>query len=88
LIREAIHTRYALLPYMYTLFKEANVNGSPLMRPLWFEYPEESETFTMEDQFLLGKDLLVHGVYADVSAFKTSLQKPSRLRMVACLLKV
>lgn len=68
LIREAIHTRYALLPYFYTLFYEASVSGLPLMRPLWLEYPTETESFAIEDEFLLGRDLLVHGVFADVSA--------------------
>lgn len=38
-IRDAIRARYALLPYIYTLFREANVTGLPLMRPLWFEFP-------------------------------------------------
>ncbi|KAG6552344.1 hypothetical protein Mapa_006198 [Marchantia paleacea] len=65
LIREAIHTRYALLPYFYTLFREANLNGLPLMRSIWMEYPKEIETFAMDDQFLLGSDLLVHGVYSE-----------------------
>lgn len=64
-IREAIHTRYALLPYFYNLFHEASVTGSPLMRPLWLEYPTDPETFTVEDEFLLGSDLLVHGVFED-----------------------
>ncbi|CAM6086153.1 unnamed protein product [Calypogeia fissa] len=65
LIREAIHTRYSLLPYFYTLFKEASVTGLPLMRPVWLEYPTEEESFTIEDEFLLGRDLLVHGVFDD-----------------------
>ncbi|KAJ7374235.1 hypothetical protein OS493_007312 [Desmophyllum pertusum] len=30
--------------------------------PLWVEYPEEKNTFAMEDEFLLGKDLLVKPV--------------------------
>lgn len=32
------------------------------MRPLWVEYPEDIATFDIEDEFLIGRDLLVHPV--------------------------
>ena len=35
LIRESIHRRYRLLPYIYTLFWESNQNGKPIMRYEW-----------------------------------------------------
>ena len=54
--------RYALLPYWYTLFHEAAVTGVPTMRPLWVEYPEDSATFAMDDQWLVGSDMLVKPV--------------------------
>ncbi|KAM3866502.1 neutral alpha-glucosidase AB [Diretmus argenteus] len=62
LIREAVRQRYALLPYWYQLFYHAQRTGHPVMRPLWVEYPQDPATFAMDDQFLLGKDLLVHPV--------------------------
>ncbi|KAA0709548.1 Neutral alpha-glucosidase AB [Triplophysa tibetana] len=62
LIREAIRQRYALLPYWYQLFYHAHTTGMPVMRPLWVEYPMDTATFTIDDQFLLGRDLLVHPV--------------------------
>ncbi|CAH3179912.1 unnamed protein product, partial [Porites evermanni] len=61
-IRDAIRMRYTMLPYWYTLFYHASDTGTPLVRPLWVEYPEEKNTFAMEDEFLLGKDLLVKPV--------------------------
>eukprot|EP00983_Pelagomonas_calceolata_P058100 1145356-Pelagomonas_calceolata.AAC.6 len=39
-LRNAIRSRYALLPYMYTLFRHANTTGVPLLRPLWYEFPD------------------------------------------------
>ena len=33
--REAIRGRYALLPYLYTLFQQTHEDGSPILRPLW-----------------------------------------------------
>ncbi|KAM6953642.1 neutral alpha-glucosidase AB [Aplochiton taeniatus] len=62
LIREVVRQRYALLPYWYQLFYHAYRTGQPVMRPLWVEYPQDTATFSMDDQFLLGKDLLVHPV--------------------------
>lgn len=32
------------------------------MRPLWMEYPEDVETYSMDNQFLLGDSILVHPV--------------------------
>lgn len=61
-IRDAIRTRYHYLPYMYTLFRENSVNGNPIMRPLWFHFPSDSQTFSMDESYLLGDALLVHPV--------------------------
>jgi alpha-glucosidase len=51
--------RQRLIPYFYALFEECHRTGAPIMRPLLFEYPEDETTYTMDDEFLLGKALLV-----------------------------
>jgi len=66
-MREAIHLRYSLLPYYYTLFKEASVSGIPVMRPLWLEFPDDEETFNNGDAFMVGPSILVQGIYQEVS---------------------
>ena len=43
-IRAAIRERYALLPYIYTQFRLANTSGIPVLRPLWFEFPDAKGT--------------------------------------------
>ncbi|XP_058913999.1 neutral alpha-glucosidase C isoform X1 [Kogia breviceps] len=62
LIQEAIRERYTLLPYWYSLFYSAHVASQPVMRPLWVEFPDELETFGVEDEYMLGSALLVHPV--------------------------
>ncbi|XP_076015650.1 neutral alpha-glucosidase AB isoform X3 [Genypterus blacodes] len=62
LIRTAVRERYTLLPYWYQLFYHAYRTGEPIMRPLWVEYPQDPATFAIDDEFLIGKDLLVHPV--------------------------
>ncbi len=57
--RNYIERRYRLLPYLYNLFYEASRTGAPVMRPLVWHYPTDPETFNLNDQFMLGPDLLV-----------------------------
>ncbi|XP_068182026.1 neutral alpha-glucosidase AB isoform X3 [Antennarius striatus] len=62
LIRDAVRQRYTLLPYWYQQFYHAYKTGQPVMRPLWVEYPQDPVTFGLDDEFLIGRDLLVHPV--------------------------
>ncbi|KAI0329127.1 hypothetical protein GY45DRAFT_1325358 [Cubamyces sp. BRFM 1775] len=57
--RTAINIRYSLLPYWYTLFANASLHGSPPIRALFFEFPDEPELFAVDRQYLIGRDLLV-----------------------------
>ncbi|KAK8777661.1 hypothetical protein V5799_028996 [Amblyomma americanum] len=58
-MRKALQVRYRLLPYLYTLFYEAHVKGTPVVRPLFFEFPQEPHTYGIEAQFMWGKSLLI-----------------------------
>jgi mannosyl-oligosaccharide alpha-1,3-glucosidase len=62
IIREALRLRYSLLPYWYTLFEDASRTLTPVNRPLWFEFPSDSSTFGLEEDFLVGPHLLVHPI--------------------------
>uniref|UniRef100_A0A1A8FER3 Glucosidase, alpha, neutral AB n=1 Tax=Nothobranchius korthausae TaxID=1143690 RepID=A0A1A8FER3_9TELE len=62
LIREVVRQRYTFLPYWYQLFYHAYRTGEPVMRALWVEYPQDPATFAVDDEFLIGRDLLVHPV--------------------------
>lgn len=63
-LRAAIATRYTFLPYWYTVFAESQRKGTPVMRPLWAHYPADEATFAIEDEWLVGSDLLVKPVVA------------------------
>lgn len=65
LMRDAIHVRYTLLPYFYTLFREANTSGVPVVRPLWMEFPSDEKTFGIDEAFMVGNGLLVQGIYTE-----------------------
>ncbi|XP_048460068.1 maltase-glucoamylase [Rhincodon typus] len=54
-----LNIRYTLLPYLYTLFHKANVNGDTVVRPLLHEFPTDKTTWTIDLQFLWGPALLI-----------------------------
>ncbi|KAG9298864.1 hypothetical protein G9A89_015885 [Geosiphon pyriformis] len=54
-----LEIRYKLLPYWYTGFFKAAIHGTPVISPLWFLEPEVSDTYSIDQQFLVGKGLLV-----------------------------
>ncbi len=63
--RTAIERRYMLMPYVYTAFREASINGMPVMRPLFMADPKD-RTLRSEDQaFLLGGDLMITPRWAE-----------------------
>ncbi|NXA43466.1 LYAG glucosidase, partial [Eudromia elegans] len=58
-MRRALSLRYALLPFLYTLFHRAHSAGETVARPLFLEFPEDPNTWSVERQLLWGAALLV-----------------------------
>ncbi|HET7626376.1 MAG TPA: TIM-barrel domain-containing protein [Verrucomicrobiae bacterium] len=57
--RKYLDLRYRLMPYNYTITRQARDTGMPLMRALWLHYPLDPEAVKLGDEFLWGRDLLV-----------------------------
>ncbi|KZV75261.1 glycoside hydrolase family 31 protein [Peniophora sp. CONT] len=60
--KAAIHIRYAMLPYWYTLFANASTRATPPVRALFWEFPDEAELLSIDLQFMIGRDILVSPV--------------------------
>lgn len=58
-MRKAFTLRYALLPFLYTLFHGAHVRGDTVARPLFLEFPEDPSTWSVDRQLLWGSALLI-----------------------------
>ncbi|SDE38276.1 alpha-glucosidase [Paenibacillus sp. UNCCL117] len=61
-IREAIRLRYRLIPYFYSLLHEASEAGSPVMRPMVYEFQHDPATWEESFDFMLGRSILVANV--------------------------
>ena len=58
-ISAAIKQRYAQAHYLYNAFYESSVEGLPIIRPMWMEFPQDEMTFDLNHQFMFGHDILV-----------------------------
>lgn len=59
IIRKYLKLRYQLLPFLYTTLEDAHRTGVPLFRPLVLNYQDDGSTYNLDDQFMIGEDLLV-----------------------------
>ena len=59
IIRKYLKLRYTLLPFLYTTLEEAHRTGVPLFRPLMLNYQDDENTYNLDDQFMIGEDVLV-----------------------------
>ena len=57
--KKQVELRYQMLPYNYTLAFENNQKGTPLMRPLLFEEPENQALQSVCQTYFWGNDFLV-----------------------------
>ncbi len=55
----SLQRRYRLMPYYYTLFREASVTNMPVMRPVFFADPKDPALRSEDDCFLIGDAILV-----------------------------
>ena len=73
-IRDAINRRYDMIHYLYSTFYTATKTGEPLIRPMWYEFVDDSSLYTMETQYMLGDSMLVAPKITTPTAFLDSLQ--------------
>ena len=57
--RKYLDLRYQLMPYTYTLTREAHDTGLPLMRALWLHHPDDPEAVKAAGEYLWGRSLLI-----------------------------
>jgi len=71
--RNALGLRYSLMPYIYAQAKDSSARGFPMVRPLFFEYPNDPGSWTIDDQYMFGSDLLVAPMFTSSDRRKVYL---------------
>ncbi len=61
--RHVIGVRYRLLPYLYSEYMKAALNDDLYFKPLAFVYPEDKMAARVEDQLMLGNEIMIAPVY-------------------------
>ena len=64
IMRKHYDLRVGLKPYLKKIFAQAHEDGSPLMRAMFYEFPEDRTCWELSDQYMFGPDLLVAPVMA------------------------
>ena len=57
--KEHMAIRERIRPYVTELMKQAHEKGTPIMRPLFYDFPDDKTAWSVEDQYMFGPDLLV-----------------------------
>jgi len=66
IVTQAIRLRYSLLPSWYTAFHQASLDGSPIVKPMFYVHPSDAESFAIDDQLYVGSTgLLVKPVVTE-----------------------
>lgn len=55
--------RIEMHDYIKQLYEEASSNGSPLIRTMFYEFPEDSKCWELQDQYMFGSDYLVAPIF-------------------------
>ena len=63
IMRKYYNIRIGLHDYIKGLYEEASRNGSPLIRPMFYEFPEDKTCWELEDQYLFGSRYLVAPIF-------------------------
>lgn len=54
-----LELRERMKPYIKELMEEAHEKGTPVMRPLFYDFSSDGKSWEIEDQFMFGPDVLV-----------------------------
>lgn len=57
--RKYILLREKMRPYVKKLMKEAHEKGTPVIRPLFYDFPKDNQCWEVEDAYMFGPDVLV-----------------------------
>lgn len=66
--RHVIGVRYRLIPYLYSEYMKAALNNDLMFKAMAFEYPNDAHARQVEDQVMLGNEIMIAPVYTQNAA--------------------
>lgn len=73
--RDLFQLRMSLIPYLYSSFFEYETKGIPPFRALIMDYPDDSNTYVIDDQFMIGNDILFAAMFEGETSRNVYLPK-------------
>lgn len=59
ILKGYVELRETLRPYIRECMEEAHRTGAPVMRTMYYQFPEQQECMLLQDQYMFGPDMLV-----------------------------
>lgn len=79
ILKYYLELRERMKPYITELMEAAHIKGSPVMRPLFYDIPEDPKCWDVNDEYMFGPDVLVAPVmHAKMTSRKVYLPEGSR----------
>lgn len=72
LSKENLRLRHRLIPYLYTMNYRTHNDGTALVEPMYYSYPQEKQAYNVPNQFTFGSELIVAPITEPVND-KTNL---------------
>lgn len=71
--QRALGLKYSLMPYIYAQAKDSSAHGYPMLRTLFFEYPNDPGAWEIDDEYMFGSNLLVAPLFESADTRKVYL---------------
>ena len=59
ILKDYLFLREKMKPYIEKMMRQAHEKGTPVMRPLFYDFPEDGKAWETEDAYMFGPDVLV-----------------------------
>ena len=71
-----VNLRYKFIPYMYDLAYKAHKEGTPILRPLFFNYPFDKNVKEINDEVMLGDNIKARILQSNGAFVKKKASEP------------
>ena len=66
--RQSAEMKYKLMPYVYAQARRSTLTGLPMLRATFINFPDDPGAWLVEDQYMLGDDILVAPLFEEVTS--------------------